>query len=224
MKLTFVSHADVIISIQLEIVLKKLAIANVVLNSKHQIVTHVQKDISVIQTVDHVNVILMEHSDVIVKQLMANVHVKKTLEETSVKNVHLGTMDILNVNLVIVKELVQIVILVMNQQDNVNVDLDLEDNNVTNAKMDTMTIQHVQHVVVIWLEQLKKFVIKILEAVCAKKDMEEYDVINAYLDTLVSLIVFHVIVHQLEVFKQFVMQQENVHVFKISLENVVNNV
>jgi hypothetical protein len=212
-KLTFVNLANVIISIQLEIVLKKLVIVNVVL-----------KDISAIQIVDHVNVISMEHLDVIVNLLMDNVHVEKTLVEISVKNVHLVTMDILSVNLAIVKELVQLEILVKNQLDNVNVDLDTADNNVINAKMDITIIQHVFHVVVTCLEQLKKFAIKILEVACVKKDMEVQDVINVFLDISVSLIASPVIVLQLEVSKQFVMQQENARVYKILPVNVVNNV
>lgn len=57
MKLTFVILAIAIISIRLEIALKRLDIANAVWNSKLQIVIHVQRDILAIRIVDHANVI-----------------------------------------------------------------------------------------------------------------------------------------------------------------------
>jgi hypothetical protein len=107
MRLTFVNLVIVIISIRLEIVQKRLVIVSAELNSKHQTVTHVLRDISAIQTVDHVNVISMEHKEDIAKQSMENVRAKKTLAAISVKNVHLVTLDILNVKIVNVNQLDQ---------------------------------------------------------------------------------------------------------------------
>jgi hypothetical protein len=57
-----------------------------------------------------------------------------------------------------------------------------------------------------------------------KKDMDQHVVIVAYLDFSTIQNVFLAIVLQSVLFHTFVISMENVHAYKILLENVVNNV
>jgi hypothetical protein len=103
MKLTFVNRVIAIISIALEIVKKKPEDANVVLNFKSRIATHVPRDISAIQTADHVSVSLMAPKDITVSQLMENAHVNQTLLAIFVGNVHLAISTSLSANVSLFK-------------------------------------------------------------------------------------------------------------------------